>query len=310
MRAAENTAAADIQNSAAAVGNIKEMKKNKKKKKNKTDLKFLQFLLPGALGVAVFILIPFIDSFRRSFCTNITQEFSGADNYKEIFGNEAFRLAIKNTLRFTGVCLPLLIGISFIIAYMLSGLKRIQLIRSILLFPMAIPTATMVLIWKILFSDHGYINGILDSHGADTIGFLDDKAFWLLVGSYIWKNLGYTVLLWLTGIMSISSALCEAAKTDGAGEFKCLFYIIMPNLKPTLYTITIISFLNSFKVFREAYLLAGSYPHESIYLLQHLFNNWFVNMDLGKMAAASVCVFSVIFIAVSLLKAVWDKEEN
>lgn len=307
MRGAGNAAALDIGRNTAP-GTAAALKKNRKKKK--TDMKYLPFLLPGAAGVTVFVLLPFADSVRRSFFTPLGQAFSGMENYREIFANEAFRLAVKNTLLFTGVCLPLLIGISFIIAYMLSGLKRVQLIRSLLLFPMAIPTATMVLIWRVLFSDHGYINGILAAHGADTAGFLGSKAFWVLVGSYIWKNLGYTVLLWLTGIMSISSALSEAAKTDGAGSVRCLFYIIMPNLRPTLYTITIISFLNSFKVFREAYLLAGSYPHESIYLLQHLFNNWFVNMDIGKMAAASVCVFSVIFIAVSLLKAVWDKEES
>ena len=130
----------------------------------------------------------------------------------------------------------------------------------------------------------------------------------MLVGSYIWKNLGYTVLLWLTGIMSISDSLSEAAAVDGANGFKTLRHIILPNLKPTAYTITIISFLNSFKVFREAYLVAGAYPHESIYLLQHLFNNWFANMELDKMAAATVMVFGVILAAVSLLRRVWDRE--
>lgn len=291
---------------------IKEKTENKtrtdNKRKSKTDVRYLPFMLPGAAGVIVFILIPFADSVRRSFLTNITLQWNGIENYLDVFRSGAFALAVKNTLLFTAVCLPLLIVSSFITAYILSKLINDRLIHSVLLFPMAIPTATMVLIWQILFADHGYINGILYHMGRDTVGFLGDKSFWLLVGSYIWKNLGYTVLLWLTGMKSISSSLCEAAKVDGAGEVQCLIYITIPNLLPTLYTITIISFLNSFKVFREAYLLAGSYPHESIYLMQHLFSNWFTNMDLGKMAAASVCVFSVVFIAVSLLKTVWDKE--
>lgn len=281
----------------------------KETRRPQRDMRYLTFLLPSLLGTVLFILIPFADSLRRSFLTDITAQWNGINNYKAIFQNEAFGLAMRNTVLFTAVCLPLLTVLSFIIAYILSGLKKIQLIRSLLLFPMAIPTATMVLIWKILFSEHGYINGILASHGADTVNFLDSpKAFSLLVGTYIWKNLGYTVLLWLTGIQSISPSLCEAARTDGAGRMQCLWYIILPNLRPTLYTVTIISFLNSFKVFREAYLLSGAYPHESIYLMQHLFNNWFVKMDLGKMAAASACIFTVIFIASSLLKAVWDKE--
>lgn len=269
----------------------------------------MPFLLPGLIGVCVFVLIPFADSVRRSFCTATTGEFTGADNFRTIFHNEAFRLAVKNTVLFTLVCLPILISASFIVSYWLCKLKHIRLIKSVLLFPLAVPTATLVLIWQVLFSDSGYVNSVLQQLGGSEIRFLNTSAaFRVLVGSYVWKNLGYTVLLWVTGIMSISTSLTEAARVDGANERQILFRIILPNLKPTLYTITIISFLNSFKVFREAYLVAGSYPHESIYLLQHLFNNWFVNMELDKMAAAAVCVFAIIFLAAALLQKAWDRE--
>lgn len=275
----------------------------------KQKLRHLSFLLPGLIGVCVFVLIPFADSVRRSFCTATTGEFTGADNFRTIFHNEAFRLAVKNTVLFTLVCLPILISVSFIVSYWLCKLKHIRLIKSALLFPLAVPTATLVLIWQVLFSDSGYVNSVLQQLGGSEIRFLNTSAaFRVLVGSYVWKNLGYTVLLWVTGIMSISTSLTEAARVDGANERQILFRIILPNLKPTLYTITIISFLNSFKVFREAYLVAGSYPHESIYLLQHLFNNWFVNMELDKMAAAAVCVFAIIFLAAALLQKAWDRE--
>ncbi|MCR4795089.1 MAG: sugar ABC transporter permease [Ruminococcus sp.] len=272
---------------------------------------FLPFLLPSLAGVLLFTFLPFADSMRRSFCTAVTGDFVGVNNYKAVFSNEAFRLAVSNTAKFVGVCLPLLISVSFIAAYILSRLKYIRLIKSVLLFPLAVPTAALVLVWQILFSDTGYINNILASHGHDTVSFLSSSSsFWVLVGSYIWKNLGYTVLLWLTGIMSVSSAVIDAARVDGANDRQILFRIILPELKPTLYTITIISFLNSFKVFREAYLVAGAYPDQRIYLLQHLFNNWFVNMDLDKMAAAAVIVFSVIFAAIMLLRKAWDKGEQ
>ncbi|MCI6560225.1 MAG: sugar ABC transporter permease [Ruminococcus sp.] len=257
----------------------------------------------------VFVLIPFVDSVRRSFCAAVTGEFVGVQNFKVISENEAFALAVKNTALFTAVCLPILIVLSFFISYALCKLRYIRLIKSALLFPLAVPTATLVLVWKVLFDDAGYINSIITVLGGTEIRFLHSSAaFWVLVGSYVWKNLGYTVLLWVAGIMRISTSLTDAARVDGANERQCLFHIILPNLKPTLYTITIISFLNSFKVFREAYLVAGSYPHDSMYLLQHLFNNWFVNMELDKMAAAAVCVFSVIFLAIVLLQRAWDKE--
>ena len=271
---------------------------------------YVFFLAPSIIGIVVFVLIPFIDSIRRSFFSSGAGKFVGLKNYSVTLKNEAFILAVKNTCLFTVVCIPILIVLSFIISYILSKRKYINLLKSTMLFPMAVPTSVLVVVWRILFSDAGYINSFITESGHESIGFLTtSKVFWLLVGSYIWKNLGYTVLLWMTGIMGVSASVIEAARIDGANERDILFHIIIPDLKPTFYTITIISFLNSFKVFREVYLVAGAYPNDSIYLLQHLFNNWFLNFDLDKMAAATVIVFSVIFVAVVLLKKVWDKED-
>jgi len=278
-------------------------------KVRKQDLRYLPFLLPGLIGVSVFRLLPFADSMRRSFMTS-AGSFIGLRSYGLVINNEAFRLAVRNTALFTIICLPLLIGISFVLACALSKLTYIRFIRTILLFPLAAPTAALVMVWKILFSDYGYLNGIITSLGGQEVHFLTSgTAFWVLVGSYIWKNLGYTIILWMTGIAGIPSSVSEAARIDGASELQIITRILIPNLRPTLYTITIISFLNSFKVFREAYLVAGAYPHKSMYMLQHLFNNWFTSLDLDKMAAASVLVFSVILAAVMLLRKAWDKEE-
>lgn len=271
---------------------------------------WIWFLLPSFAGVSVFVLIPFLDVIRRSFLTAVTEQWAGLRNYQTVFANRAFRLAVGNTLRFTAVCLPLLIGLGLLLAVQLSKLKQIQLIKSMFLFPLAMPAATVVLIWKMLFSGQGFLNGWLLSWfpGWQPIDYMGTKAsFWVLVFSYIWKNLGYTIVLWLAGIFAVSADMAEAARVDGASERQCFWRVIFPNLKGSLYTITVLSFLNSFKVFREAYLVAGSYPHESMYLLQHLFNNWFVNLELDKMAAAAVCVGLVLFCAILLLQKLWDQ---
>ena len=84
---------------------------------------------------------------------------------------------------------------------------------------------------------------------------------------------------------------------------------LMPNLMSTLYTITVLAFLNSFKVFREAYLVAGDYPHESMYLLQHLFNNWFRELSLDKMSAAAVVIALLILVLILGLQRSWDRED-
>ena len=276
---------------------------------------WIWFLLPSVAGVVIFVLLPFLDVVRRSFVTAVTQEWTGFRNYKIIFSNQAFGLAVKNTVRFTLVCLPLLIGIGLFLSVQLSRLKEMQLIKSLFLFPMARPAATVVLIWKMMFSRQGFLNGWLMGAGFLGDGAFPDymgtsAAFWVLVFSYIWKNLGYTMVLWLAGIFSVSTDLTEAARVDGATDRQCFWRVVFPNLKGSLYTITVLSFLNSFKVFREAYLVAGSYPHESMYLLQHLFNNWFVNLELDKMAAAAVCTGTVLFGVILLLQRLWDQEEE
>lgn len=276
---------------------------------------WIGFLLPSLLGVAVFVLAPFLDVVKRSFLTAVTEEWTGVGNYQTVFVNQAFRLAVSNTLRFTAVCLPMLIGLGLFLAVQLSRLKQMQLIKSMFLFPLAMPAATVVLIWKMLFSEPGFLNSGLSSlgllPGGEPVDYMGTgAAFWVLVFSYIWKNLGYTIVLWLAGILTVSTDMTEAARVDGASESQCFWRVVFPNLKGSLYTITVLSFLNSFKVFREAYLVAGSYPHESMYLLQHLFNNWFVNLELDKMAAAAVCVGMVLFLAILFLQRLWDQDER
>lgn len=286
--------------------------------RSKKRLPFLLFLMPSLLGVTVFVLLPFLDVMKRSVQTAVTGEFTGLKNYSVIFHNQAFLLAVENTLRFTFVCIPLLVLAGLLIAFPLSGFKNAGLIKSVYLFPLAMPTATIVLVWKMVFYRQGFLNLALTKLGEMTglwgtvaVDYLTtDASFWVLVASYLWKNTGYTVVLWLAGILSIPSEYIEAARVDGAGRWKCIRHIILPNLKGSFYTIVILSFLNSFKIYREAYLVAGSYPQEDIYLLQHLFNNWFVNMEFDKMAAAAVCVGVVLLVAIIFLQRLWDKEER
>lgn len=281
-------------------------------RKNKA---FLLFLMPSFAGVTLFVLLPFLDVVKRSFQTAVTGEFTGIRNYGVIFHNQAFLLAVKNTVRFTVVCIPLLVLVGLFVALPLSTMKEAGLIKSIYLFPLAMPTATIVLVWKMVFYRQGFLNlfftklgELTGLWGTVTIDYLGTGAsFWVLVGSYLWKNTGYTVVLWLAGILSIPNELIEAARVDGAGRWKCIRHIILPNLKGSFYTIVVLSFLNSFKIYREAYLVAGSYPQENIYLLQHLFNNWFVNLEFDKMAAAAVCVGIVLFGAIMLLQQMWDR---
>ena len=116
------------------------------------------------------------------------------------------------------------------------------------------------------------------------------------------------MVLWIAGLSGIPNSLYDAAKVDGAGEWVLFRYITLPNLLPSFFTIGVLSLLNAFKVFREAYLVAGAYPDESMYLLQHLFNNWYRDLALDKMAAGAVVSAFVIFSLSLWLKYLWDQQ--
>lgn len=260
----------------------------------------------------MFWLFPYMDVIRRSFLGAVNGVFVGFMNYQMILSNQAFLLAGKNTLRFFEICIPLLVVLSLAAAVLLNGLgkNQKQLMKTAFLLPMAIPVASVAILWKVLFNGQGLLNHFLEMLSLKSIDWLNTKAsFWVLVLSYIWRNLGYDIVLWLAGLSTIPESLYEAAKVDGAGAWKCFTRITCPNLLPSLFTIVVLSLLNGFKVFREAYLVAGDYPQENMYLLQHLFNNWYRDLAMDKMAAAAVVTGIAIMVLVLLLQKAWERED-
>lgn len=266
------------------------------------------FMAPSLMGTLVFAVLPFLEVLRRSLWDE-RKNFFGVINYREVWNNEAYRLAVKNTVKFVGVCIPLLLLLSLLLALALFKSQWMRLLKSALLLPLAVPTAVVVFVWKLIFYKQGFFNKLLGLFFLEPVDWLGgEAAFFVLVISYIWKNMGYTMVLWLAAMAAIPTEMLEAAEVDGSNGFQRIRYMVLPSLKPAFYTITIVSFLNSFKVFREAYLVAGSYPPKSMYLLQHLFNNWFVNLELGKISAAGV-EMGIVFVGVTLiLQYMWDKE--
>lgn len=272
----------------------------------------ISFLLPHMLGVLYFFLLPMVQVLLRSFQSAVGGRWVGLQNCRTVFQNTAFALAASNTARFIAVCVPILVGLSLILTVAVQSLPLVgKTIRSAFLLPMAIPAASVVLVWKALFHDNGLVNHALLDTGMGTIPWMDSgAAFWMLVLSYLWKNLGYTMVLWAAGLSAIPESCYEAAQVDGASSWQIFFQITLPNLKGTGYIIVVLSVLNSFKVFREAWLVAGDYPDESMYLMQHLYNNWFRELDFDKIAAASVICSAVIFLLIGLLRRAWDKEDG
>ena|GEM_PF-36529 len=270
----------------------------------------LIFLAPSLIGISVFFLLPFVDTVRRSFFDVRGVNFIGWESYSSVVGNAAFRLAAVNTVRFVGVSIPLLMVVSLGVALLVRAVKG-RVFKTTFLLPMAVPVASIVLLWQALFNYGGLANAALIRFGGAPVDFMHSgAAFWVLVFTYLWKNTGYNMILWLAGLDGISGSLYEAAYADGAGRLQCFRYITLPCLLPTIGVVAILSLLNSFRVFREAYLVAGSHPHDSMYLLQHLFNNWFQNLDISRLSAGATMMAAVLLIIILLMRKFLDGDSD
>lgn len=292
----------------------KKSKRKSTKRSRNNALAGRLFILPSFAGCAVFILIPFADVIRRSFTLGFTGEFVWFSNYAELFKNSAFRLASINTARFVGICVPLLLLISLLLALALNHrvLGR-EYLRASFLIPLAIPVASVALLWQILFHENGMLGNMMVLLGKERIDWMHtDWALMCLIISYLWKNIGYNIVLFLAGLSNISTAQYDAARIDGANSLQIFRRITLPGLMPTFFTVTVLSLLNSFKVFREAYLVAGDYPTQNIYLLQHTLNNWFTQLQIEKLCSAATVIAIVIIALVALLRRSWrtDNDES
>lgn len=267
------------------------------------------WVFPSLAGVSVFYFVPYVDVVRRSVTQNSGESFAGIRNFRELFQNEAFLLAGANTLKFMAVCIPLLLAVSLLLAVAVLRCRLAELYKWVFLLPMALPAVSVALVWKLVFHGHGILNALLGLSGRAGKDWLHSPAaFGVMVVSYLWRNTGYNMVLWMAGIRQIDGSIYEAARIDGANEIQVFTHMMLPNLKQILYTVSVLSLLNSFKVFREAYLVAGSYPDDSMYMMQHLFNNWFGALALDKMSAASVLLSLVILVFIFGLYRAWGKE--
>lgn len=163
------------------------------------------FLLPSLTGVVLFVLLPFAETVRRSLFDTMGTAWVGLSNYRSVIQNGAFQLAVHNTARFLGICLPILLSGSLVLALVLHSrplrqTRAARIFKTTFLLPIAIPVASIVLLWQTLFARQGVCNGWLTCLGVQPIDFMGTgTAFWVLTGTYLWKNCGYTSILWTAG---------------------------------------------------------------------------------------------------------------
>jgi multiple sugar transport system permease protein len=270
------------------------------------------FAAPSLVGFLLFFGIPFIISLFYCFTKGAGDiEYVGFQNFIDLFNNSSFQLAVKNTVLFNLVSVPLVMVISLLITLVLnSSLKGGSFFRMTLTLPLVIPVASVVLLWQITFAQTGFLNQVLVKLGVSGPDYLNTKlSFVILVLLYIWKNCGYNMIIFLAGLHNIPKEYYEAAAIDGCSKVGIFFKITVPLLLPTMFFVFIISIINSLRVYREAYLLLGQYPDSSVYMLQHFMNNNFTNLNYQRLSTASVIVFVSIAVVLGLLFKLQKKYE-
>jgi len=260
--------------------------------------------LPSLIGVLTFFIIPFGQIFKYAIVDNpIANNFVGLQNFKSVFNNTAFRLAAGNTARFSMIAVPLAVALGLMLAIMLEAkIPGKSKFRTFFLSPMMVPVASIVLIWQVLFDYNGALNGIFSAFGLNPIDWMkSDYSHIIIIVLFLWKNLGYNMILFMAALSNIPKSLLEAAEVDGASAFRRFWQIKFRFLTPTLLFVTILSLINSFKVFREVYLLTGDYPYENLYLLQHFMNNTFRSLDYQKQSAAAIIMALAMAVIIGLM---------
>jgi len=261
------------------------------------------FLIPGFLGTSLFYIIPFIVVLYYSMIDNIiNEEFVFFDNFILLFNNSAFTLAAKNTLIFSLIAVPLAVAIPLFLAVQLENTPGSSFFRTVLISPLMVPVASVVLIWEVLFHYNGAFNELLIQIGLIPIDWF--KSEWsrvIIVVLYLWKNVGYNMILFMSALGGIPRAVIESAELDGASNFRIFWKVKFPFLSSSIFFVAILSLINSFKVFREVYLLTGDYPYDSLYMLQHFMNNTFVSLDYQKLSAAAIIMCGVMIVIIGVL---------
>ncbi len=261
-------------------------------------------LFASLFGFMFFYIIPFLISMFYAFIDNpLSKNFVGLNNYRELFSNKYFLRGLKNTIVFMSISIPLNIIISLGLAIILNKIKYFsKYLNLIFLIPLAIPSATTAFFWKQVFSLNGVLNKFLYTLNFEPIDWLNSKySMYVIVFIFLWKNIGYNMILFIAGLNNIPKSYYECADMEGASSFQKFRIVTLTYLLPTFMLSLIMTFINSFKVFKEIFILTGDNPHENIYVLQHYMNNMFMSLNYPKLVSSISILITVITIFITIL---------
>ncbi|NQX34753.1 carbohydrate ABC transporter permease [Herbiconiux sp. VKM Ac-2851] len=280
-----------------------EPRPRRRRRWNRLALVGLLFVLPAAVYVVIFQLVPVIYGLVLSFTTysplsRSGPEFTGVDNYTDLLGDAEFGNALLVTGRYVLQVLPVTVVIALVLALLVNRpFKGVGIFRSALYVPHIVSLTAVSMVWLWMYSQTGLFNEILTGIGLPAQSWLldSDSALNAVSAMRVWKALGSNMVLLLAGLQSIPKELYEAARVDGAGRWNAFRYVTLPGLRPMLVYVVAMDIIYLAQGFAEIYVLTGGGPLGSTTTVNYLiYNEAFQYNQLGSASAMAFVLFALI----------------
>lgn len=268
-------------------------------------LKGYLFLLPSFAGLLTFVLIPILMGLVISF-TNYDGykkfDFMGLNNYIHMFQDDYVLTSLKNNVIYTVVTVPATMIISLLLALALNmGMKGSTFFRTMIFFPTISSMVAVGIVWSLLFNPvQGPINQMLMAVGIESPPrWLASTtwALWAIMIVAVWKQAGYYMVIFLSGLQAIPKQLYESAQIDGANSVVRFFKITLPMLSPTTFMVLILSIIGSFQVFDLVSIMTDGGPGRATNVLVYrIYQEGFEYSKMGYASAIAYFLFLIIFV--------------
>ena len=266
------------------------------------------FLVPGLLFMLIFLYIPFVENIKNSFydmsavikMPGSDWKFIGFENYKRLITDPDVRMALVNSLKMMILTVIFEVGIAFILAVLVSQVKKLQqLFRTVYFFPVVISATAIGLLFKLFYNyNGGMLNQILEFFGMEPVNWLSPELAFIMVAiPTLWSYIGFYFVILLTGLSDIPDDVYEAAAIDGCNRFKQVFYITLPMMKPVFYTSVTLAVTGALKVFDLPWVIVPNGAPQGVthflgtYMYQQAFG--LNNYDYGSTLAVLIVLLGI-----------------
>lgn len=274
------------------------------------------FVAPYVVLFFVFRIGPAVAGMLLSFAKysiSGSTEWQGLANFERLFGDSLFWNALRVTVVYTVIAVPLTVVVALVMAQLCArSIRGIKIYRGLYFLPVVTSLVTSGVIWEWLYSSSGPLNWLFRAVGVGDVPWLSSGAMVLPSLSFMsaWARFGYDMLILLAGLLAIPKDYIEAAMIDGASAWARFWRVTLPQLKPALFFVVVLELIQSFQVFDVIYVMTGGGPVRSSYSLVFLiYDQGFHFFDFGYASAAGVVLF-VITLVVSLWQRRLFREEG